>query len=58
MEAERSATRSAHYRDQAARLRGLSDQEPVGSLREQLLHVARQYDELADSIDRQTLPWR
>ena len=58
MEVQRSSTRSAHYREQAARLRGLSEQEPVGTLREELLSVARQYDELADSIDRQTLPWR
>ena len=53
MEAQRFPSRSAHYREQAARLRGLSEQEPVGTLREALFQVACQYDELADSIERQ-----
>jgi len=33
----------------------LSEEEPVGTLREALFQVARQYDELADSIERQIL---
>jgi len=55
MEWERAPARSAHYREQAARLRTMGEQEPLGRLREQLLSVAQQYDELADSIDRQPL---
>jgi len=55
METARFSNRSAHYRNQAARLRELSEQEPVGKVRENLLDVARQYAELAASIDRSQL---
>jgi hypothetical protein len=46
-----SSTRSTHYREQAVRLRDLVQDLPVGRLSEQLLSVAVEYDELADSID-------
>ena len=39
--------RAAHYRDYAAHFRKLAAAEPVGYLRAQLLHLARQYDLLA-----------
>jgi hypothetical protein len=55
METARISNRSAHYRNQAAHIRELSEQEPVGKLRENLLDVARQYDELAASIERSQL---
>ena len=55
METARFPNRSAHYRNQAAHIRELSEQEPVGTLRENLLDVGRQYDELAASIDRSQL---
>jgi hypothetical protein len=51
METARFSNRSAHYRNQAAHIRGLSEQEPVGKLRDRLLDVARQYEELAASIE-------
>ncbi len=47
-----SSTRSIHYREQAVRLRDLVQDLPVGRLREHLLSVAVEYDELADTIDR------
>ena len=34
----------------------MGEQAPPGRLREQLLSVAQQYDELADSIDLQSWP--
>jgi hypothetical protein len=40
------------YRDQAARLRELSRLEIPKRLRERLLGVVRECDELADTIDR------
>ena len=55
METARFSNRSAHYRNQAAHIRELSEQEPVGKLRDRLLDVARQYEELAASIERSQL---
>ena len=39
-----------HYRGQAEHFRDLTATEPVGRLRTSLMNLARQYDELADSI--------
>ena len=55
METARFSNRSAHYRNQAAHIRELSEQEPVGKLRDRLLDVARQYEELAASMERSQL---
>ena len=40
-----------HYRGQAEHFRELATAEPVGRLRTGLVNLARQYDELADSIE-------
>jgi len=52
MESRIWATRPTYYREQAVRLRELVEDLPVGRFREQLLSVALEYDELADSIER------
>jgi len=43
--------RAVRYREQAQNLRDMAAAEPVGSLRESLLALSRQYDALADSIE-------
>lgn len=42
--------RAAHYRERAAHLRDMAEGEPVERLRERLTELARQFEELADSI--------
>jgi hypothetical protein len=43
--------RAARYRERAAALRDLALAEPAGSLRENLLKIAEQYDDLSISIE-------
>ena len=45
--------RSAHYREQAAHFRSLAETEPLPSLRRHLLGLARQYEELAATMELQ-----
>jgi hypothetical protein len=45
--------RSAHYREQAAHFRSLAETEPLASLRRHLLGLARQYEELAATVELQ-----
>jgi hypothetical protein len=52
MESRLRTTRPTYYREQAVRLRELVEDLPVGRFREQLLSVAGEYDQLADSIER------
>jgi hypothetical protein len=56
MESRLWTTRPTYYREQAVRLRELVEDLPVGRFREQLLSVAGEYDELADSIERRMMP--
>ena len=42
--------RIAHYKSEADRLRRLADAEPIEAIREELLAVARQYQQLADGL--------
>ena len=42
-------SRTAEYRDRAAQLRKIADAETTGKLRDQLLDLAAQYDDLAAS---------
>ena len=42
--------RAAHYRERAAHLRSLAEGEPFGRLRENLIGLADQFDELAESL--------
>ena len=42
--------RAAHYREEAEKFRSLAAVETDISLRESLLHLARQYDQLATSL--------
>ena len=47
-----SAERAEHYRQQAAQLRNMAENAANGStIRSQLLDLARQYDELAISVE-------
>ena len=39
-----------HYRERAARFRGLANTEHLGSLRRHLRRLAAQHDELADGV--------
>jgi hypothetical protein len=56
MESRIWATRPTYHREQAVRLRELVEDLPVGRLREQLLSVAVEYDELAAGIERRAMP--
>src|SRR3954470_7666871 len=42
--------RAAHYRERAAHLRSLAEGEPFGRLRENLIGLADQFEELAESL--------
>jgi hypothetical protein len=42
--------RADHYRDQAIHIRELAAAEPIGRLRELLLDIARQYEDLATGV--------
>ena len=42
--------RAAHYQAEADKFRKMAEAEPVEGIREQLFSVARQYQELADSL--------
>jgi hypothetical protein len=42
--------REAHYRERAARLRMMADDEPLGRLRDKLTDLAEQFEQLADRI--------
>lgn len=44
-----NAERAAHYREQARKLRALATADPAGEMQEQLLALARQYDELVSA---------
>jgi hypothetical protein len=46
------------YRDQARRIRELAEAATTGSIREQLLEVARQYESLADHAELRKKPGR
>jgi hypothetical protein len=46
-----SRQRAASYRERAAHLTVMADAEPIGKLRAQLSALARQHEELADSLD-------
>jgi len=48
----RNATRAreAHYRERAAHLRTMADDEPLGHLRNKLTDLAEQFEQLADLI--------
>lgn len=43
--------RAASYRGQAAHLVALAQEEPIGKLRVQLLGLASQYEEMADTLE-------
>ena len=49
-----SRDRITHYRTQAEQFREMAETEPVGRLRGNLLDLARQYDQLADSLEIKT----
>src|SRR5438874_2372325 len=42
--------RAAHYRERAVEFRRIAAAEPIGSLRNRLIGVARKYEELAASL--------
>ena len=42
--------RISHYQQQAAQLREMASSEPVGQLQENLLELAKQYEQLAASM--------
>jgi hypothetical protein len=42
--------RIAHYQREADRLRSMAEAEPIEIIREELLAVARQYQQLADGL--------
>jgi hypothetical protein len=42
--------RIAHYQSEADRLRRMAEAEPVQAIRDELLAVARQYQQLADGL--------
>jgi hypothetical protein len=44
--------RATHYREQAAQLREMANQEADAKLRTDLSDLAAQYDELANSVSR------
>ena len=54
METLTFTTRSTHYREQAVRLRETAGELPIGDLRERLLRVAGEYEELADTIEHRS----
>jgi hypothetical protein len=43
--------RAAYYRDKAAQLREIAEAEPIGRLRDRLLHLAQQYDDVAEIVE-------
>jgi hypothetical protein len=49
--------RAQRYRDQAKKIRGQAAADSSKDIREQLLEVARQYDMLADSAEREWKRW-
>lgn len=46
-----AAARSAHYREQATKLRHAAEGAKFGQLREELIDLAEQYEELAASTE-------
>ena len=42
--------RVAHYRERGAHLRGMAEAEPIGGLRNKLIELAKQFEQLADRI--------
>jgi hypothetical protein len=44
--------RATRYRAQAAQLRAMADAEPLEGFRNQLLSLASDYEQLADSVER------
>jgi len=42
--------RIAHYKSEADRLRRMAEAEPIEAVRNELLAVARQYQQLADCL--------
>ena len=42
--------RATHYREQAEKLRDMAEAEPRGELRDQLIALAAQYDEMAANL--------
>jgi hypothetical protein len=42
--------REAHYRERAAHLRTMADDEPLGRLRDRLTDLAEQFEQLAETI--------
>jgi hypothetical protein len=42
--------REAHYRERAAHLRMMADNEPLGRLRNRLTDLAEQFEQLAERI--------
>jgi hypothetical protein len=45
-----NSERAAHYREQAQRLRALADAEPLGEMRDQLLALVEQYEDLVKRL--------
>jgi hypothetical protein len=43
--------RAAYYRDKAAQCREIAEAEPIGRLRDRLLHLAQQYDDVAEIVE-------
>jgi hypothetical protein len=43
--------RAAHYEQEAEKFRRMAEVEPIENIRQELLAVAEQYQELADSLD-------
>jgi len=42
--------RKAHYRERAAHLRTMADDEPLGRFRNRLTELAEQFEQLADRM--------
>ena len=48
--ANATRARDAHYRERAAHLRMMADDEPLGRLRSGLIGLAEQFEQLADKF--------
>ena len=43
--------RAAYYREKAAQFREIAEAEPIGRLRDRLLYLARQHDDVAAIVE-------
>jgi hypothetical protein len=53
--AKAAQLRAERYRDKAKSLREMAEAEPIGLLRQRLIELAGQYDEVAASLARSPL---